>query len=70
MANEVYYPQTCGPACADYTVCDGSGEDESCADQFHTIAVDFSIHDHLHYFDETVGENACVDGFAEPLVEA
>ena len=70
VANEVYYPQTCGPACADYTVCDGSGEDGSCADQFHTIAVDFSIHDHLHYFDETVGENACADGFAEPLVEA
>ena len=36
-----------------YTVCDGSGEDVKCSDQFD---VDPSIWDHLHYFDPPIDD--------------
>lgn len=43
-------------------VCDGSGEDASCADSVGYIGLDFSIYDHLHYFKEVIGDGACFPG--------
>ena len=37
--------------------CDGSGEDDSCSRQY--VAPFWSVHDHLHYFNETTGEDGC-----------
>ena len=39
-------------------VCDGSGEDSSCSD---SLTFDTSVDDHLHYFEETIGEDGCGD---------
>ena len=49
------------------TVCDGSGEDPHCSDSVWAIGVDFSIHDHLHYFDEEIGTGACDRGVVEAV---
>lgn len=60
IANEVYYN-------ADSTVhhvCDGSGEDDKCADQ-HGIIDFFAIDDHLHYYGEAIGEDACATDFKD-----
>jgi len=38
-------------------VCDNTGEDPRCADQYHISAI--SIFDHLHYFGIRIGEPAC-----------
>jgi len=43
-------------------VCDGSGEDTSCADSVGYIGLDFSIYDHLHYFNEIIGDGGCFPG--------
>lgn len=38
-------------------VCDGSGEDPDGANQY---SVAYSVHDHLHYFGQTTGCEACM----------
>jgi hypothetical protein len=55
-ATEVYYGND-GPADGSYRVCDGSGEDPQCSDQYVITAV--SVWDHLHYFGEAIGVDAC-----------
>eukprot|EP00040_Diaphanoeca_grandis_P013997 m.70775 g.70775 ORF g.70775 m.70775 type:complete len:307 (-) comp24273_c0_seq1:332-1252(-) len=40
-------------------VCDGTGEDDNCADQFND-PITFSVDDHLCYFNFTMGQNGCV----------
>jgi len=43
-----------------YHVCDGSGEDPVCIDAM----MGMSIYDHLHYFDEAIGNESCGPGMA------
>lgn len=38
--------------------CDGSGEDPACADQWSVLR--WSVSAHTHYFNLTLGEDACV----------
>lgn len=47
-----------------HTVCDGTGEDPTCSDSVNWIGVDFSIDDHLHYFTEAIGHDACASSSA------
>jgi len=45
-------------------ICNDSGEDESCADQYGPM---LSVSDHLHYFGETIGEVGCGPGMGSWL---
>jgi hypothetical protein len=54
VAREVFWNEDS----TSYTLCDGSGEDETCADQYSLLEAT-SISDHLHYFAETIGEDGC-----------
>lgn len=38
--------------------CDGTGEDPSCSRRY---AIALSVHDHLNYYGQTIGENGCGD---------
>jgi len=46
VATEIFYSQE---TCCAYTVCNGSGEDPNCSDQFSSVLF-WSISDHLDYF--------------------
>ena len=54
IGNEVWYNEDFSTG----KVCDGSGEDPTCSD---SLDFDTSVDDHLHYFEETTGENGCGD---------
>lgn len=53
VANEIFYKEDMSDG-ADYTVCDGTGEDMSCSDG----QVDMSADDHCSYFGDICGECA------------
>ena len=55
-ATEVFYGND-EPAGGSYRVCDGSGEDPQGANQYYLTGI--SVWDHLHYFGEATGEDAC-----------
>ena len=57
VGNEIFYDSD-SPATTGYRVCDGSGEDSTCSDQYNLL-LHISVYDHLHYFGETIGENGC-----------
>ena len=40
----------------DHQVCDASGEDPFCSNHY---LIDYSIHDHLSYFGESIGSHGC-----------
>lgn len=50
VSREVFYDAEAG-SIYDYVLCDGSGEDPKCSDQFY---VDTSVWDHRHYLDYAV----------------
>eukprot|EP01147_Barroeca_monosierra_P006122 gene6122-9182_t len=55
IATEVFYREDyTGPS--SLTICDGSGEDPNCSDQF---AIDLSVSDHLNYLGFPVSTSAC-----------
>lgn len=39
-----------------HTVCNGSGEDPKCSNHY---LLDYSVHDHLHYYGEAIGDKGC-----------
>ncbi len=54
VGTEVYYRNDSAAAYG-YHVCDGEGEDPDCSDKEFAD----SIHDHLHYFGEAIGDSGC-----------
>jgi len=54
IATEIWYPKGTG-ATADYTVCDGSGEDQSCSDG----QLNYSFEEHCEYFGKKCGGTIC-----------
>ena len=54
IGNEVWYNEDFSTG----KVCDGSGEDPTCS---NSLDFETSVYDHLHYFEETTGENGCGD---------
>jgi hypothetical protein len=48
-ATEVFYTEDQQT----YTICDGSGEDDHCSDQF---LLDTSVDDHLHYMGISISD--------------
>lgn len=57
-AREYFLQQDWSPPQGNHsvTVCNGSGEDPNCSDQF---LIDYDIDDHLHYFDYSLETPAC-----------
>ena len=47
----------CTGSCDCRGVCDGTGEDPKCSDSVSDIGINFSIDDHLTYFNERTGDN-------------
>jgi len=52
VPTEVFYTQDS----SNFTVCNGSGEDDSCSNQFW---VDYDVDDHLNYFSTKTGIGGC-----------
>ena len=50
VPTEIFYNE----AFTNYTICDGSGEDPKCSDQYD---IDLSVADHLHYFNFDISQS-------------